>query len=216
MAQARTLYEVLGAHPEATLPQIKKAYREAARKWHPDKAHPADKKLAEATFKKIAEAYEVIGDKQLRQLYDVYLQCRDAGHVEVRDPDPNAPYGSYIQVPFGSWEEFRGYFGGGLEPGRRASSGTYNDMDDPDATDSPISVVEWALAATAAIGLWMIFSSYHRRREWLKALPQSIWRVHVEYAQPMGLLLSPLFFGNVPFMQAMEWLKQAVDTVDLD
>lgn len=60
-------YETLGVKRDATEAEIKSAYRKLARKYHPDVNKT---KEAEAKFKEINEAYEVLGDKQKRQRYD--------------------------------------------------------------------------------------------------------------------------------------------------
>ncbi len=64
-------YEILGVSRKATPEEIKKAYRDLAKKWHPD-MNPDNKKEAEEKFKEISEAYEVLMDPQRRQLYDSY------------------------------------------------------------------------------------------------------------------------------------------------
>jgi DnaJ-class molecular chaperone len=61
-------YKILGVAKSATADEIKKAYRKLARKYHPD-VNPGDKS-AEARFKEINEAYEVLSDPQKRQKYD--------------------------------------------------------------------------------------------------------------------------------------------------
>eukprot|EP00249_Psilotum_nudum_P019926 c27477_g1_i2 orf=1025-1579(-) len=62
-------YNVLKVDRNASDEDLKKAYRMLAMKWHPDK-NPENKKEAEAKFKKIAEAYEVLSDPQRRVVYD--------------------------------------------------------------------------------------------------------------------------------------------------
>ena len=57
-------YLLLGLEPSATLPEIKKAYRKLARKYHPD-LNPGDK-LAETRFKEINEAQEVLSAPKTR------------------------------------------------------------------------------------------------------------------------------------------------------
>jgi len=217
-AAARTLYEVLGAHPEATPAQIRQAYRRAAKHWHPDKAHPADKDLAEARFKDVARAYEVLGDARHRQLYDVYLRCSPFGYVEVADPE--LVHGSYVQVRFSGWEEFSKLFGDGAPvppPDPDACSSRsfgrqgYGDEECTDPGDEAISVSEWLMAGGALLALWCLAVWHHRRRQWLEALPQKIWRVHCEFAAPLGWFISPFFFGNVPFREAADWLKAAIE-----
>ena len=63
-----TPYETLGVPPDATAAQIKKAYRRQARKYHPD-SNPGDPD-AEARFKEVTRAYEVLSDPDRRARYD--------------------------------------------------------------------------------------------------------------------------------------------------
>src|SRR5437667_2426240 len=64
----RDYYEVLGVKRDASEDEIKKAYRKLARQFHPDR-NPGDKQ-AEARFKEVQEAYDVVGDKEKRARYD--------------------------------------------------------------------------------------------------------------------------------------------------
>lgn len=66
----RDYYEVLGVEKNASADEIKKAYRKAAVKYHPDK-NPGDKE-AEEKFKEAAEAYDVLSDDQKRARYDQF------------------------------------------------------------------------------------------------------------------------------------------------
>ena len=61
-------YEILGISIEADENEIKSKYRKLAMKYHPDR-NPDDKK-AEEMFKKVSEAYEILGDKEKRKEYD--------------------------------------------------------------------------------------------------------------------------------------------------
>ena len=65
-------YEILGVSRNASLDEIKKAYREMALKFHPDRVPEAEKKAAEEKFKGISEAYAVLSDSSKRNLYDQY------------------------------------------------------------------------------------------------------------------------------------------------
>ncbi|MBX9742177.1 MAG: J domain-containing protein [Chthoniobacterales bacterium] len=69
-ASFRDYYETLGVSKSATADEIKKAFRKLARQHHPDLAK--DKKAAEAKFKEINEAYEVLGNPENRKKYDAY------------------------------------------------------------------------------------------------------------------------------------------------
>jgi len=72
----RDYYEVLGVEKTATEQEIKKAYRQLARKFHPDR-NKDNPKEAEEKFKEISEAYEVLMDKDKRKRYDQF------GHAGV-------------------------------------------------------------------------------------------------------------------------------------
>jgi molecular chaperone DnaJ len=66
----RDYYEILGISRDAGNEDIKKAYRKQALKYHPDR-NPGDKE-AEERFKEAAEAYEVLRDREKRQIYDQF------------------------------------------------------------------------------------------------------------------------------------------------
>jgi len=63
-------YQTLGVAKDASAEAIKKAFRELARRYHPDKVQGSGKAEAEAKFKDINEAYEVLGDAEKRRRYD--------------------------------------------------------------------------------------------------------------------------------------------------
>jgi chaperone protein DnaJ len=67
---AKDYYQILGVGRKADTKEIKSSYRKLARKYHPD-VNPNDK-TAEAKFKEVSEAYEVLGDDEKRKLYDQY------------------------------------------------------------------------------------------------------------------------------------------------
>ena len=68
MAEKRDFYEVLGLKKDASVDDIKKAFRKKAMQYHPDK-NPGDK-VAEDKFKEVNEAYEVLSDADKRDKYD--------------------------------------------------------------------------------------------------------------------------------------------------
>lgn len=78
-------YRVLKVDKSASDDDLKKSYRKLAMKWHPDK-NPNNKKEAEAKFKQISEAYEVLSDPQKRAIYDQYGEEGLKGQV----PTPEA------------------------------------------------------------------------------------------------------------------------------
>ena len=117
MADKRDYYEVMGIPKNATDDEIKKAYRKLAKQYHPD-LNPGDK-TAEAKFKELNEAYEVLSDKDKKARYDQF------GHAGV---DPNFGGGAGGGDPFGGGfggvdfgDIFDSFFGGGFG-GRRQSN----------------------------------------------------------------------------------------------
>ncbi|KZV22501.1 dnaJsubfamily B member 13 [Dorcoceras hygrometricum] len=84
-------YKILQVDRTATDDDLKKAYRKLAMKWHPDK-NPNNKKAAEAKFKEISEAYEVLSDSQKRQIYDQYGEEGLKG--QMPSPDAAGPGGA--------------------------------------------------------------------------------------------------------------------------
>lgn len=72
MAAKGDYYEILGVKKNASLDEVKRAYRELALRHHPDRVPQEQKKDAEEKFKEISEAYAVLSDSQKRALYDQY------------------------------------------------------------------------------------------------------------------------------------------------
>jgi DnaJ-class molecular chaperone len=129
----RKLYDVLGVPLDASEQQIRKAFRELARKYHPDK-NPGDKQ-AEERFKEINRASEVLLNKQKRELYDEF------GEQGLREGFDAAAYrewnnrragrsgfGAESGAGFGNLEELFEQMRRGAGPRGGSSSGGFGDM----------------------------------------------------------------------------------------
>lgn len=115
MADKRDYYEILGVQRGASAKDLKKAYRQLALKYHPDR-NPGDKD-AEGRFKEAAEAYEVLSDDEKRALYDRY------GHDGLRSSGYSG-FGGVDDIFSAFGDMFSDLFGfGGGAAGHRARGG---------------------------------------------------------------------------------------------
>lgn len=109
MPEKRDYYEVLGVARGCSEDDLKRAYRKLAKEYHPD-LNPGDKK-AEASFKEVNEAYEVLSDSQKKARYDQF------GHAGV-DPNFGAGGGGFGGfgggIDFDLGDLFGSFFGGGF------------------------------------------------------------------------------------------------------
>jgi molecular chaperone DnaJ len=96
MAEKRDYYEVLGVGRGATDEELKKAYRQLAKKYHPD-TNPGDKS-AEAKFKEASEAYAVLSDPDKRRQYDQFGHAAfdSAGGSGFSDFDMRDIFGEFF------------------------------------------------------------------------------------------------------------------------
>ncbi|HKL02263.1 MAG TPA: DnaJ domain-containing protein, partial [Cryomorphaceae bacterium] len=123
----RDFYEILGVSRSVETPELKKAYRKMALKYHPDK-NPDDAE-AEQKFKDAAEAYEVLSDPNKRQRYDQFGHDGlrggggfGGGGAGMNMDDIFSQFGDIFGSAFGGGGGgFSSGFGGG---GRRRRKGT--------------------------------------------------------------------------------------------
>ena len=119
-------YKVMGVARDATEAQIKQAYRKLARKYHPDVSKEKD---AEARFKEVGEAYEVLKTAEKRAAYDQLGQHRpgedfkpppnwDSGFEFSGAGPGNADYSDFFESMFGAQGRARGGGRGAFRPDR--------------------------------------------------------------------------------------------------
>ena len=114
MAEKRDYYEVLGVPKNADDAALKKAYRQLAKKYHPD-TNPGDQE-AEAKFKEASEAYAVLSDPQKRQQYDQF------GHAAFDAAGGAGGFDFNMNDMGDIFDIFGDFFGGGTRS-RRTNNG---------------------------------------------------------------------------------------------
>lgn len=148
-------YKILGIGKTASQDEIKKAYRKLAKINHPDK-NP-DNKAAEARFKEISEAYEVLSDKENRQKYDQYgANWKYADETKAQNgPGYSGPrggnYSTYQGDPNDFFTDERGFsdffyqmFGGNNPFGKNTQGGRkpFSQKGDDYQAELPVTLEE--------------------------------------------------------------------------
>jgi molecular chaperone DnaJ len=119
MQTQRDYYDILGVTKDASADEIKKAYRQTALKYHPDR-NPGDRE-AEEQFKEAAEAYEVLSDGEKRKIYDLY------GHEGLRGTGFTG-FGGFEDIFSAFGDIFDGFFGFEGRGSRRTRARRGNDL----------------------------------------------------------------------------------------
>ena len=109
---AKDYYSILGLSKDASESEIKKAYRDMSKRWHPDK-HKGEKD-AEEKFKEINAAYEVLGNAKRKQQYDQFGTTGDAGGGFGGGGNGGFDFSGFQQGDMGDLGDmFSSFFGGG-------------------------------------------------------------------------------------------------------
>jgi len=110
----RDYYDILGVGKDATQDAIKRAYRNLALKYHPDRVPADQKKAAEEKFKEISEAYAVLSDDQKRAQYDRFGFEGIHARYSTEDIFRSADFGSIFEEMGLGGSILDALFGGGL------------------------------------------------------------------------------------------------------
>src|SRR3989338_2505080 len=121
---AKNYYDVLGIQKNASVDDIKQAYRKMSKELHPDK-HKGDK-AAEQKFKEVNEAYEILGNAKKKQQYDQFGttgngQCGFGGGAGGFDFSGFTEGGNFSDI-------FESFFGGGRAGAQREERGADREM----------------------------------------------------------------------------------------
>jgi curved DNA-binding protein len=145
-ANFKDYYEILEVKKNASAEEIKKQFRKLALKYHPDR-NPGDL-VAEAKFKEISEAYEVLGDKEKRAKYDQFgkywQQAGQTGQAGGWTGNPTgADFGGFDFSQYGNFEEFINELLGRFSTPGNSNTGynrySYNSANDSRTTDTGFS-----------------------------------------------------------------------------
>ena len=124
---SKDYYDMLGVTREAGDDEIKKAFRQKAKQYHPD-ANP-DNPAAEARFKEINEAYEVLSDQEKRSAYNRFGE----NWQQYQGFNGQSPYSGSGEAPFTDVSDIFENFFGGAGGSRRQAGGFRNSADFPRA-----------------------------------------------------------------------------------
>jgi len=124
----RDYYKILGISRNATADQIKRAYRNLAKKYHPD--HNPNNKNAENKFKEIREAYDVLSNDEQRKIYDQFGHAGMGAGAAPGGGWRSGPRGQRVytwkstggpDIPFDNLDDLFEIFGGGAANQRKSS-----------------------------------------------------------------------------------------------
>ena len=109
-SKKKNYYKILGVKRSASMREIKKAYRNLALKYHPDKVKKEEKKEAEKVFRDVAESYAILTNKELREKYDRGEDVSDEGQRKAQQG--GFPFGGGFPggFPGGGGQQFHFHF----------------------------------------------------------------------------------------------------------
>lgn len=164
MAETKDYYQTLGVTKSSSADEIKKAYRKLALQYHPDRNKGKD---AEAKFKEVTKAYEVLSDPKKKQTYDQF------GHAAFEQGAGQGPFGG-AGGPFGGSQGgpfSYTYTGGGGDGGAGFDFGGFND---------PFDIFEQFFGGGSPFGRQQRRQAYSLTLDFLEAVKGTAKRVTID------------------------------------
>jgi curved DNA-binding protein len=163
-------YAILGVSKTATSEELKQAFRKSARKYHPD-VNPNNKQ-AEAKFKEVNEAYEVLSDPDKRKKYDQYGQYwKQVGEGVPHGAGAGVDMSGYDFSQYGSFNDFLNELFGGAGPRSRSQTYSYRtNAGRPSGGFGDVGFADVGASqdqeATLALSLGDAFAGVQKRLNW--------------------------------------------------
>lgn len=174
-------YKILEVRRDASQEEIRRAYRRLALRLHPDK-NPQGKEAAEAHFKAVSEAYEILSDKAKRRLYDQFGKSAFDAQPQTQSPSTNLNGATYAFTFRDPREVFRDFFG--------TAGGPFQDLfgrqDQGVAKEARGTTI-----LTGGLPFWQQSFSGGRRPGFLYNMDDVFFATHV----PAGMSVAPGFTG---------------------
>lgn len=175
-------YHVLEVGRDASQEAIRRAYRRLALKLHPDK-NPQGKEAAEARFKAVSEAYEVLSDKAKRRQYDQFGSSAFNVQRQADSPTGNLSGGAYAFTFREPEEVFREFFG--------TESGPFQDLFGRPGQPDAAKQARGTTILTVGLPFWQDSFSGVQHSGFLYDMDDMLFATHV----PGGMGVAPGFTG---------------------
>ncbi|KRY28549.1 Uncharacterized protein T01_8951, partial [Trichinella spiralis] len=184
-------YDILGVSRHASLKQIKRAFVDLSKKYHPD-VNKGDRTCS-SRYVKIVEAYSILSKPESRRKYDAELHAQNYSH-ENRERPSNKNYQSSYSYGWNSWNQSPFYY--------YVRQSTSQTKADDDATDVNVHIIRVVFFVTLAVyrgldilGIWKLSISSMLILSFIEAFSQP----HVDLSRGEGArrLSSPVTFGHV-------------------
>ncbi|XP_065300464.1 dnaJ homolog subfamily B member 6-B-like [Dermacentor albipictus] len=187
-------YRVLEVGRDASQEEIRRAYRRLALKLHPDK-NPQGKEAAEARFKAVSEAYEVLSDRTKRRQYNQFGSSAFNAQPQTDSPGSNLSGGAYAFTFREPEEVFREFFG--------AASGPFQDLFGRPGQPGRANKARGTTVLTGGLPFWPESFGPAEHSGFLYHEDDVLFATHV----PGGMSVAPGFTGMPTQEMSSAWYE---------